>query len=73
VFLFLLSHCLAASSLGTVSSGSDCRKQSVVMRQAGYFYLSVGIAALAHDIDNKPFSLFKINFYMNVFDFDLRK
>jgi hypothetical protein len=56
-----------------VSNGSDCRKQSVVMRQAEYFYPSVGIAALAHDIYDKPFSLLKRNFYLNVFNFDSRK
>lgn len=73
MILSVLSHCVAANSLGTVSSGSDGRKQSVVMRQAGYFYPSVGIAVLAHDIYDKPFSFFMRNFHMNVLNFDIRK
>jgi hypothetical protein len=48
-------------------------ENSVVMRQAGYFYSSVGTAALARDIYDIPFSLLKINFYMKIFNFDLRK
>jgi len=42
----------------------------VVMRQAGYFYLSVGIAALAHDIYDKLFNFLTRNFYLNVLYFD---
>jgi len=43
------------------------------MRQAGYFYRSIGIAALAHDIYDKPFIFLIRNFYLNILNFDLRK
>jgi len=39
------------------------------MRQAGYFYPSVGIAALALDIYDKTFSLLKKKFLYERFQF----
>jgi hypothetical protein len=58
VILSSLGHHVAvsASHNGTMSSGNDCRKQSVVIKQLGYSYSSVGIAAFAHEIYGRHLS-----------------